>query len=177
MKKRDSPFLYVLIILIVFFSFVFFHSELKSLSRTLVSFYGYWGLFLSVVVLDIPIQPISPVVLALGATFGDADLITASLVGGMGSCLAGVLDYSVGAKVGAKGFKRWFGEEHLTKGEELFEKYGVWAVMMGAVSPIPYSAVCWTAGIYRMKFSVFVITICLTRIPYFFFGSLVGFLL
>jgi membrane protein YqaA with SNARE-associated domain len=169
--------IYVLIIVLIFFLFVVFYSELKNFSRMLISLYGYWGLFLSVVVLDIPIQPISPVVLALGATFGGADLMTASLVGGMGSCLAGVVDYSVGAKVGARGFKRWFGEEHLTKGEELFEKYGVWAVMMGAVSPVPYSAVCWTAGIYRMKFSVYLITIFLTRIPYFFFGSLVGFLL
>jgi membrane protein YqaA with SNARE-associated domain len=177
MEKRDFSFLYLLIIVLIFFLFVVFYSELKNFSRMLISLYGYWGLFLSVVVLDIPIQPISPVVLALGATFGGADLMTASLVGGMGSCLAGVVDYSVGAKVGARGFKRWFGEEHLTKGEELFEKYGVWAVMMGAVSPVPYSAVCWTAGIYRMKFSVYLITIFLTRIPYFFFGSLVGFLL
>ena len=156
---------------------IFFQTGTKTFLRTLVSAYGYAGIFGLSIVMDTIIQPISPDILTFGATFAGFNLVIASLVGGFGSCIAGILGYSIGHKAGADSFKAWFGEKHLHKGETLFKKYGTWAVVVGALSPIPYSAITWTAGIYRMHFPTFLITIICTRIPRFFIMGLIGYLL
>ena len=129
------------------------------------------------IIMDTIIQPISPDILTFGATFAGFNLTTASLVGGIGSCIAGMFGYLIGHKVGAGSFTAWFGKEHLRKGETLFKKYGIWAVIVGALTPIPYSVVTWTAGIYKMNFLTFMITVICTRIPRFFVMGLIGYLL
>ncbi|MBN1544212.1 VTT domain-containing protein [Candidatus Woesearchaeota archaeon] len=68
-----------------------------------------------------------------------------------------------------------YGDKHLKKGQELFSKYGVYAVAVGAMSPIPYSAVCWTAGIYRMSYFKFILASIITRLPRFFLMGLIGY--
>ena len=166
-----------LVLMVIFLSFLLYYNEIKSFSQIIILSFGFSGLFLMVVFMDTIIQPISPDILVFGATFSGADLGWAFLVGGVASCLAGIFGYYLGGKAGVVGFKRWFGKEHLAKGKNLFNKYGVWAVVVGALSPIPYSSVCWTAGIYKMDFLTFLITSLLTRIPRFFLMGLIGSLL
>ncbi|MFH1668883.1 MAG: VTT domain-containing protein [Candidatus Woesearchaeota archaeon] len=151
-----------------------FYSELKAFSQLFISMYGFFGLFVLVVLMDTIIQPISPDILVLSSTFGGANLWLAALIGGIASCVAGSIGYTFGKALGEDGFVKWFGKTHLRKGRGLFRKYGIWAVIVGALSPIPYSSVCWTAGIYDMDFLPFVVTSALTRIPRFFFIGLIG---
>ena len=174
--KKKYP-LFFLLIAVVFFLFIIFYSELKGISSIFISRYGFIGLFVFAVVLDTIIQPVSPDILVFGSTFGGANLFLAALIGGLGSCTAGTIGYFIGRTIGKHGFKKWFGEKHLKRGKELLNKYGVWAVIVGALSPIPYSSVCWTAGIYNMRFSVFLLTSLLTRIPRFLLIGLIGHLL
>jgi membrane protein YqaA with SNARE-associated domain len=79
--------------------------------------------------------------------------------------------------MGSERFKERFGKNHLNKGKKLFDRYGIWAVIVGAFSPIPYSSICWTAGIYNMKFKPFIITSLLTRIPRFFLMGFIGYII
>ncbi len=175
--RRRNLFLLLLAIMIICILFLIFYSELKEISYMFILNYGYWGLLLIVVIMDFIIQPISPDIIVFGATLGGSGLLIASLIGGLGSCLAGVMGYTVGNKVGHEKFKEWFGAKNLKKGEKLFKKYGVWAVVIGAFSPIPYSSVCWSAGIYGMDFNAFLLTSLLTRIPRFFIVGLVGYMI
>jgi len=167
----------IIITLFIFLGFAFFYLELRDVIRDAVGSYGLVALFLIVVLMDFLILPISPDLVVLSATWGGAAYFNTTLVGGVASVIAGVLGYFFGARIGATKFKQWFGAHHLHKGEKLFQKYGVWAVVIGALSPIPYAAVSWSAGIYDMKFNQFLTTIVFTRIPRFMFMGFIGFLL
>jgi membrane protein YqaA with SNARE-associated domain len=173
MKK--NKFLFFASLISIFMLFFMFYQETKIIFITLVSIFGLSGLFIFVIILDTIIQPLSPDLLVFGSTFGGANLYSASLVGGFGSVIAGILGYFIGKKIGAAGFRKWFGDKHLKKGKKFFKKYGIWAIIVGAISPIPYSSVCWAAGIYKMRFFPFLISSIVTRIPRFFLMGYIGY--
>ena len=159
---------------LIFALFVIYFSEFEAFSQMLLSSYGLLGVFVLILILDIVISPIPPDILVFGSAIAGADFLTVALIGAFGSFVAGILDYKVGRKVGEKGFSKWFGEDHLVKGKKLFAKYGVHGLFIGAFSPIPYSSICWAAGIYEMHFSRFVITSLLARTPRFLLTGFVG---
>ncbi len=175
MKNKDLIFS-IFLLLLIFIAFIFFYTEVKSIFTFLISSYGIIGIILVVIIMDTIIQPISPDIIVFGATFGGANITTA-IIAGLASCLAGSIGYFIGKKIGAKEFRKWFSEKHLIKGKELFDKYGILAIVVGALSPIPYSAICWTAGIYNMKYKHFLLTSLLTRVPRFFLMGLFGYLI
>jgi membrane protein YqaA with SNARE-associated domain len=168
--------LLIVLILAVFALSIIFLDELRIVSRKLFSLYGLAGVAVMVFVMDVIIQPISPDVVIISSTLGGANLLRAALVGGGGSVAAGIAGYFLGKKIGSKGLKGFFSPKHFEKGEALFKKYGLWAVAAGALTPVPFSAVCWSAGIYRMKFPVFILTSVLTRVPRFFVMGWVGYM-
>jgi membrane protein YqaA with SNARE-associated domain len=174
---RKGFWAFVVIIALIFLSILFFYSEIKSVATLFVQTYGLTGLFVLVVIMDTIIQPMSPDILVFGSTFGGANLLWASLVGGFASVLAGIIGYLIGRYIGEEGFVKWFNKEHLDKGKEFFSKYGVWAIVFGALSPLPYSAFCWSAGVYRMRFIPFLLSSILTRLPRFFLFGLIGLML
>ena len=45
-------------------------------------------------------------------------------------------------------------------------KYGIWAVIVAAITPIPFSPVCWIAGMLEMDYKQFLVA-SLWRIPRF----------
>jgi membrane protein YqaA with SNARE-associated domain len=168
--------LLIVLILSIFALSIIFLNELKHVSRKLFSLYGLAGVAAMVFVMDVVIQPVSPDVVIISSTLGGANMLRAALVGGGGSIAAGIAGYFFGKKIGSKGLKGFFSPKHFENGEALFKKYGLWAVAVGALTPVPFSAVCWSAGIYKMKFPIFLITSVLTRIPRFFVMGWVGYL-
>ena len=64
--------------------------------------------------------------------------------------------------------KKLFGKKVFHEGELLFKKYGVWTVVIAAFTPFPFKLVTWLAGMFEMRFSVFVLAVALGRIPRFF---------
>lgn len=175
--RKHSLIPFFSILFIVFIGFILFYTKIKDYSSDFISSYGLIAIFLIVIVMDTVIQPISPDILIFGATLNGANLFAVSLLGGIGSCIAGVLGYHIGKSMGSEKFEERFGKKHLNKGKNLFDKYGIWAVIVGAFSPIPYSSICWTAGIYNMKFKPFLITSLLTRIPRFFLMGFIGYII
>ena len=137
---------------------------------------GYLGLFLCAAVLDMLVQPVFPDIFLVSYILGGADFFASVVVCAAGSATGGSLGYLFGYLFGTKGFKKWFGKRHLSKGKKLFEKYGVLAVVVAALSPFPYSAISWMAGIYDMKYSTFLITSLCSRFGRFlFFAFLASF--
>ena len=174
--KRNTLILLV-VILIFFVLFLIFRNQIKDFIEIFITHFGLFGIFITSMIMDTIIQPIGPGILVVTATFGGANYILVSLVAGVGSCCGGVFGYFIGKKIGSERFKKIFGSRKFEKSANLFEKYGVLAVIVGAISPIPYSGVCWTAGIYNMKFSYFLLTSLIVRIPRFFVVGLIGSLL
>lgn len=151
--------------------------SLESVAREVVLSYGYAGIFFISFTESI-IQPVPPdPFIAGGSAFG-LDPVTAALVATVASVLGGFTAHTLGSVLGERVVKRIIGESYFLKGEALFARYGVWAVVIGAVTPVPFKAVCWLAGIFEMPRVPFLIASFLGRFPRFlmvaFAGDLVG---
>ncbi len=162
------------ILALIFVMTIIFYPQLKHLSQGFVSSYGLFGMILIIIIMDTVIQPISPDLVVFTAALAGFDSLYVYIIGGLASCLAGVFGYFLGRKIGAEKFKEIFGHKHLNRGRKLFSKYGPFAVVVGAVSPIPYSAVCWSAGICGMSFLYFVLVAIVSRVPRFLIMGMIG---
>ena len=54
------------------------------------------------------------------------------------------------------------------KGKEWFEAWGFWAILIAGFSPIPYKVFTIAAGVFKINFSVFVLTSLVSRSARFF---------
>ncbi len=177
MIKKIGLIPFILLLLGAGLVFVLLFPFINEYLIKFISHFGVIAVFPIVMLMDTIIQPISPDLLIFSAAFGGVKLLEVSLMGGIASCCAGVLGYYLGKRMGSERFAERFGTEHLHKGKDLFDRYGILAVIVGAFSPLPYSSVCWTAGIYGMNFRAFVTTSILTRIPRFLAMGLLGYLM
>ena len=48
--------------------------------------------------------------------------------------------------------------------DPLFAKYGYYAVAIGAMSPIPFSLLCYVAGLYKVPYRIYALLV-LMRVP------------
>ena len=95
---------------------------------------------------------------------GDLEVIAFSSIG---SIIGGSNSYAIGRYLIPK-FRH--GRHLIIKHEKQFipylEKYGNWAVVIAATTPLPYSWMCIVVGSFKMEFSKFILC-SLTRIPRF----------
>jgi membrane protein YqaA with SNARE-associated domain len=88
------------------------------------------------------------------------------LVLGLASVVAGMLGWCLGRWLRhLKFFQRLFGqfnEEQRT----FIAKYGFWAIVLGAATPLPYSVSSWTAGALGVHWSTVLAASILFRIPF-----------
>lgn len=66
------------------------------------------------------------------------------------SVVAGMVAYGMGRLLANVAFVRRFIERTRERVDPLFERYGLWAVVIAAVTPVPYSFFCYLLGAYRM---------------------------
>jgi membrane protein YqaA with SNARE-associated domain len=59
--------------------------------------------------------------------------------------------------------EQWL-DQKVSKGKAFMNQYGLWALAIGALTPLPYSMMCWACGIVRVRFIPFFL-ISLLRIP------------
>jgi membrane protein YqaA with SNARE-associated domain len=130
---------------------------------------GMSGLFMMAFVMDVIINPISPDLLVFGKSGLQSIHPTwlIALVGGSASVCAGIVGYGIGTLIQTNQLMGMIGAKHYQSTHRLFKTKGHWAVLIGALSPIPFSAVCWSAGFFQMTFRVFFITVLCTRLPRF----------
>lgn len=76
---------------------------------------------------------------------------------------AGIIGYFIGYYFTKAPFFRKIHERYLKPYEDKLKKYGGFLVIVGAVTPVPYSATCMLAGSVRYPFKTFLL-ICITRI-------------
>ena len=87
--------------------------------------------------------------------------------------LASALGYFVGMKVGYPFLRFFASEEVLEKAKKLFDKWGILAVALGALTPVPYTIVVFIAGISKMDFKKFMVAGILGRVPRYVIGGYV----
>jgi len=149
---------------------------MESIKESLEAFvkgYGYIGIFLIAFTESI-IQPVPPDPFIAGATaFGLNPLISA-LVATFGSVLGGLVAYFLGKVLGEPAAKKLLGEERFLKAEAFYHRYGVWAVIIAGLTPIPFKVFCWLSGILELEVGRFTLASFIGRFPRFLIFALFG---
>jgi membrane protein YqaA with SNARE-associated domain len=118
----------------------------------MVETYGLTGLFV-VAFIESSFFPVPPDVLIIGLVL-TPNAPSTSLVATVctvGSVLGAVLGWVIGAYGGYPLVHRWFGEEKVQRVEQLYNRYGVYAVFIAAFTPIPYKVFTIARGVFRFN--------------------------
>ena len=76
---------------------------------------------------------------------------------------AGVLGYYIGDTFTKTAFFQKIRDKYLIQYEYSLKRYGVYLVLVGAITPVPFSAMCMLAGSVKIPFNTFLI-VCLARV-------------
>ena len=114
--------------------------------------YGTTGLFLNAF-FDGFILPLPPdFLLSTLAIQNISNPTMLALICSLGSVIGGCIGYCVGRFGGRKIVDKIFPNfSIIEKGEELFQKFGVWAIVIDAFTPIPYKALTLGSGLMRFN--------------------------
>ncbi len=145
----------------------YLESHMVTASEWVTDRLGVAGMLLGVALTDTIISPLPPdlflVVIAKGALAESWTWLVP--LAGVASTCGGIVGSFVGRAIGT----RWLGPRARRMLEEqrpVIQRYGVWAVALGAVTPIPFSVTCWLAGLARMD-PKRIAAVCTLRVPRF----------
>jgi len=130
-------------------------------------------LFVAMIVqaLAIPI-PSEFILICGGAAFG---LLFGWLVGALGSVVAAFIGFYISRKGGRSVAIRFVGDRGIEFADNWFNRWGVWAVLLGRIAPfIPFDVISYNAGLTKMKFRSFTIPTVTGTLPRAFFYAFLG---
>ena len=152
----------------------------------LIGNYGYFGMFLGMVLEAVIIAIPSELILATGGILASKGIFTffgAFLTGLLGSVFCAIIIYFMGY-FGGEAFVKKYGkyffmkEEDLQKSDSWFYKYGLKASLIGRNFPIIRTLISLPIGIMRLSFVKFLIYTTIGSIPwtlaFVYFGYLLG---
>jgi len=121
--------------------------------------------------LAIPI-PSEFVLICGGAAFG---LLSGWLVGALGSVVAAFIGFYVSRKGGRSVAIRFAGDRGIEFADNWFNRWGVWAVLLGRIAPfIPFDVISYSAGLTQIKFRSFMIPTVIGTLPRALFYAFLG---
>lgn len=89
------------------------------------------------------------------------------------SSLGGIFGYFIGARAGRPILEKFIKEKNMDKIEDMFSKYGGWAVGVAGFTPIPYKVFTIASGVFQMNLSTFIIATILSRSARFFLEGVI----
>ena len=151
----------------------------------LISNYGYLGMFLGMVLEAVIIIIPSEAILATGGILAGQKVfsfIGAFITGLLGSVFCAIVIYFMGY-FGGQPFVKKYGkyffmkEEDLQKSDSWFNKYGLFAALIGRNFPIIRTLISLPIGIMRLSFIKFLIYTTIGSIPWTFVFVYLGYAL
>ena len=94
-------------------------------------------------------------------------LITTLITGYLANLAGAVFGYYLGFYLGKPFCHKIFKAKHLAKAEKIFNKYGIWTVIICGISPLPFKVVVVLAGTLRMPFVPFILAAIFSRTVHF----------
>ena len=152
---------------------------------SLIQNFGYFGMFLGMVLEAVIIVIPSEAILATGgilASRGVFSFFGAFLIGLVGSVFCAIVIYFMGY-FGGRPFIRKFGkyffmkEENIKKSDSWFLRYGMFGALIGRNFPIIRTLISLPIGIMRMSFFKFLIFTIIGSIPWTFLFVYLGYAL
>lgn len=146
---------------------VFLRAEVVRITQAIYEQVGFGGiatilLFTETVVSPVPADAIL-LVLAGAGDLGDRWLMPIAFLG-LISTGAGNLAWLLGRLLAGTGLVRRVLGRHHGKLVRLMRRHGVWAVILAALTPLPWSVAGWTAGALRMPWRRYFVG-SLVRLP------------
>lgn len=136
--------------------------EFERAGEFLARHAGLPGVFAYVFIVDTFLVPATlDIIFPLVITWAPIPVLT---VMSTASFTAGICGYLIGRFLNRFPFVSRRTLHYRSRGEHLIEKYGLWAVVIAAMLPLPFSTISWIAGALQMSFSRYV-TGALFRIP------------
>lgn len=151
----------------------------------LIKEYGYFGMFLGMVLEAVIIAIPSEAILATGGILASKKIFTffgAFITGIIGSTFCAIVIYFMGY-LGGKPFIKKYGkyffmkEEDIEKSNSWFNKYGLIASLIGRNIPIVRTLISLPIGIMRLSFIKFIIYTIIGSIPWTFVFVYIGYTL
>ena len=156
---------------------------MSSLLLNAISEYGYFGMFLAMILEAVIIVIPSELILATGGILASQRIFSfwgALLTGVIGSVFCAVIIYLMGY-FGGRPFIDKYGkyffmkQEDIEKAEAWFQKYGMLASFIGRNFPIVRTFISLPIGMMRLNFWPFVLYTTLGSIPWTFAFVYVGY--
>ena len=115
--------------------------------------------------------PGTVVMSALGFLYGT---LVGGIVAAAGSMIAGIVGYGIGRCCGEPTARRLLGDPDFEKGRRLFGSGGGWLVAISRALPILPEVISCTAGLVRMPFRKFVLSLACGSLPMGFLFAAIG---
>lgn len=142
----------------------FARPELESLGRAFVQRFGVAGMFLGTFLADAFSFPIPPQFYMLTAVSAGGSQLAAMVAICAASMSAGYVGYRLAGRLArVRLFARRIAASR-AKVDRLVERYGYWAIVVGSITPIPFSVLCYLSGLYRIP-ARYLGLLIVTRIP------------
>ena len=95
--------------------------------------------------------------------------ITLNLI--IANTIGGIIVYFFLAKEDNKFYNRVVSKKNQENAKKIFDRYGVWAIFIFAMTPLPFFIIIFVAAIARMKLPIYVLAIFFSRGVRFFMTS------
>ena len=140
---------------------------LSELSHWLVGFAGSeWAIAVlaTVAFVESIFSPFPPDPLLIAASVFNPEMaIVLAAVVTVASVAGALAGYWLGKRFGRPVLDRFASSEKVERVEALFDKHGTWAIILAAVSPIPYKVFAIAAGAMEMRLRPFIIASLIGR--------------
>ncbi|MBU0898778.1 MAG: DedA family protein [Nanoarchaeota archaeon] len=146
--------------------------ELVLWAQMFVTDYGLIGTFI-ISLLESFVFPVPTAVFIAPSTALGVDPFIITVVATIGSVIGAVIGYGLGYVFGEKAANKLF-RKHMGGVKKWFDKYGAWAVLIAAFTPIPFKVFAWAAGIFKLDFKKFLIVSIIGRFIQFAIAAYVG---
>ena len=108
-----------------------------------------------------PIPP-DPLLLAVSIAQQEIAIFLGILVA-VASVAGAIVGHALGMRLGRPILTRMFSETKIAYVDRLFERYGTWAILVAAFTPVPYKVFAIAAGVWRMDRRKFIIASAIGR--------------
>ena len=131
-----------------------------------------WAAGIALLAADVILPvPGTVVMSALGWVYG---IFAGGLIAAAGSMTAGICGYGIGRLIGEKTARKILGDLDFEKGRLLFARGGGWMIALSRALPILPEALSCTAGLVRMPFGRFMLSLACGSIPVGFLFAAIG---
>ncbi len=151
--------------------------RLSEITIEFIASNGLLGIFI-ISAMESFIFPVPTAIIITAGTALNLDPLSVVILATIGSIIGAVIGYFIGARGGRPVIVWMFDEKKVKKIDNLFMKYGVFAVGLAAFSPLPFKVFTISAGVARMNIISFILISIPCRFLQFllfaFFGDWLG---